>query len=158
MSRLETRSKSGKPHILVDSDLDSSTENVLHFCEGDLQSHPFESPGRAKKKFRVLLWNNSFSSVIFYQLVVNDVLWVELSGQFSVCQNLINLKSDFLLKSREISLKQRSIMIVNVLVLDGPRTVRIFQSLIDNVTGTQLSFFVSMKNRTIEEVPRSIGN
>ena len=49
MSRLETRSKSGKPHILVDSDLDSSTENVFHFCEGDLQSHPFESPGRAKK-------------------------------------------------------------------------------------------------------------
>ena len=106
----------------------------------------------------MLLWNDSFRSVIFYQLVVNDDLWIELSGQFSVCQNLINLKSEFLLKSHEISLKQRSIMIVNVLALDGPRTVRIFQSLIDNVTGTQLSFFVSIKNRTIEEVPRSIGN
>ena len=62
---------------------------------------------------------------MFYQLVVNDDLWIELSGQFSVCQNLINLKSDFLLKSHEISLEQSSIMIVNILALDGPRTVSI---------------------------------
>ena len=125
MSRLETRSKSGKPHILVDSDLDSSTENVLHFGRGDLQRQSYKPVGGVNIEFRVLLWNNPARSVMFYQLVVNDDLWIELSGQFSVCQNLINLKSDFLLKSHEISLEQSSIMIVNILALDGPRTVSI---------------------------------
>lgn len=123
MSRLEARCKGGKPHIFVNNDLDSATGNVLHFGGGELQSHPFKPVRGVNIEFRVLPWNNPLRSVMVYRLAANDDLRIELSGQFSVGYNLINLKSDPLLKRQEISLKQSSIMIVYILTLNGPRTV-----------------------------------